>query len=55
MIEGRPRESLVLYQSPQEVSRFMPANVSHQVNEVKNPNDPFKKSFGCKFAKTTDA
>jgi hypothetical protein len=34
MIPGRPRESLVLYDPPQEI----PAGV--------DPNDPFKKSFG---------
>ena len=37
MIEGRPRQSLVLYENPIEITGGM------------DPNDPFKKSFGGKF------
>jgi hypothetical protein len=36
MIEGRPRQSLVLYENPIEITGGM------------DPNDPFKKSFGGK-------
>ena len=37
MIEGRPRQSLVLYENPIEITGGM------------DPNDPFKKSFGGKY------
>jgi hypothetical protein len=37
MIEGRPRQSLVLYENPIEITGGM------------DPNDPFKKSFGGKL------
>jgi hypothetical protein len=36
MIEGRPRQSLVLYENPIEITGGI------------DPNDPFKKSFGGK-------
>ena len=36
MIEGRPRESLVQYENPIEISAGQ------------DPADPFKKSFGAK-------
>ena len=38
MIEGRPRESLVQFENPIEISAGQ------------DPNDPFKKSFGNRFA-----
>ena len=47
MIEGRPRESLVQYENPIEVSRLsVHQPVPLQISGGQDPNDPFKKSFG---------
>jgi len=41
MLEGKPRESLVLYDTPIEIAAGV------------DPNDPFKKNFGCKLSRNT--
>ena len=38
MLEGKPRESLVLYDTAFEIAAGV------------DPNDPFKKTFGCKLS-----
>ena len=64
MIEGRPRDSLVLYETPIEVRNHPYATpfsflfwiiwhifsfLSTQTTSGVDPNDVFKKTFGCKF------
>jgi hypothetical protein len=47
MIEGRPRESLVQYENPIEVTTTYSLKPL-QISAGQDPKDPFKKTFGCK-------
>ena len=47
MIENRPRESLVQYENPIEVSSI--SNFNIQISGGFDVGDPFKKSFGKLF------
>ena len=51
MLEGKPRESLVLYDTPTEVGRtpLLSYDFFDQIAAGVDPNDPFKKNFGCKL------